>query len=141
VQYSDHICSALQLINFLQDIAIDFRKNEGKQRIYLCQDELKAFGITEQTIGAYVNATQATDDHWHQFMHFNLRRTHALLNMGKPLGKILKGRIGFEMRMIIAGGERIIHKISAVNGDVFNHRPTLNSWDWAIVFSKALLKR
>jgi len=140
ITYSNHICSALQLINFLQDIAIDFKKNEGKQRIYLCQDELLAFGISEQTIRAYVNATQPIDDYWQQFMHFNLRRTHALLNAGKPLGNILKGRIGFEMRMIIAGGERIIHKISAVNGDVFNRRPKLNYWDWAIVFSKALLK-
>ncbi len=140
ITYSNHICSALQLINFLQDIAIDFKKNEGKQRIYLCQDELLAFGISEQTIRAYVNATQPIDDYWQQFMHFNLRRTHALLNAGKPLGNILKGRIGFEMRMIIAGGERIINKISAVNGDVFNRRPKLNYWDWAIVFSKALLK-
>lgn len=140
IQYSDHICSALQLINFLQDIAIDFNKNEGKQRIYLCQDELMAFGITEQVIRSYVDASQTPDDNWHQFMHFNLRRTQALLNMGKPLGKILQGRIGFEMRMIIAGGERIIHKISAVNGDVFNHRPTLNYWDWIVVFTKALLK-
>ena len=140
IAYSDHICSALQLINFLQDIAIDFKKNEGKQRIYLCQDELLAFGVTEQTIGAYVQATQPIDDYWQQFMHFNLRRTHAMLNAGKPLGKILTGRIGFEMRMIIAGGERIIHKISAVNGDVFNRRPKLNYWDWAIVFTKALLK-
>ncbi len=140
ITYSNHICSALQLINFLQDIAIDFKKNEGKQRIYLCQDELLAFGISEQTIRAYVNATQPIDDYWQQFMHFNLRRTHALLNAGKPLGNILKGRIGFEMRMIIAGGERIIHKISAVNGDVFNRRPKLNYWDWAIVFTKALLK-
>jgi len=128
ITYSNHICSALQLINFLQDIAIDFKKNEGKQRIYLCQDELLAFGISEQTIRAYVNATQPIDDYWQQFMHFNLRRTHALLNAGKPLGNILKGRIGF------------IHKISAVNGDVFNRRPKLNYWDWAIVFSKALLK-
>lgn len=140
ITYSNHICSALQLINFLQDIAIDFKKNEGKQRIYLCQDELLAFGISEQTIRAYVNATQPIDDYWQQFMHFNLRRTHALLNAGKPLGNILKGRIGFEMRMIIAGGERIINKISAINGDVFNRRPKLNYWDWAIVLSKALLK-
>ncbi|ACT48082.1 squalene synthase HpnC [Methylotenera mobilis] len=140
ITYSNHICSALQLINFLQDIAIDFKKNEGKQRIYLCQDEMAAFGITEQTIGAYVHAKQPIDDYWQQFMHFNLRRVHALLNSGKPLGKILRGRIGFEMRMVIAGGERIIHKISAVNGDVFNRRPKLNYWDWAIVFSKALLK-
>ncbi|HEY0841989.1 squalene synthase HpnC [Methylotenera sp.] len=140
ITYSNQICSALQLINFLQDIAIDFKKNEGKQRIYLCQDELAAFGISEQTIRAYVNATQPIDDYWQQFMHFNLRRTHALLNAGKPLGNILKGRIGFEMRMIIAGGERIIHKISAVHGDVFNCRPKLNYWDWAIVFFKALFK-
>lgn len=138
--YSDQICSALQLINFLQDIAIDFKKNEGKQRIYLCQDELLAFGITEQTMSAYVQGTQPIDDYWRQFMHFNLRRTHALLNAGKPLGKILKGSIGFEMRMIIAGGERIIHKISAVDGDVFNRRPKLNYWDWTVIFTKALLK-
>lgn len=137
---SDNICSALQIINFLQDIAIDFKKNGGKQRIYMCQDELAAFGISENKIEAYVNATQTPDENWQQFMHFNLRRVNTLLYAGKPLGLILKGRIGFEMRMIIAGGERIISKIGKVNGDIFNHRPTLNHWDWLLVFLKSLLK-
>lgn len=140
IQLSDNICTALQIINFLQDVAIDFKKNADKKRIYMCQDELAAFGITEQQIEAYVNAAQSVDEHWRQFMRFNLHRVHSLLLAGKPLGCILKGRVGFEMRMIIAGGERIISKISKVNGDVFNHRPTLNYRDWLIIFIKALLK-
>lgn len=137
---SDNICSALQIINFLQDIAIDFKKNDGKQRIYMCQDELLKFGITEQQIATYVEATVPIDKRWQQFMQFNLDRAQILLNNGKPLGRILKGRIGFEMRMIIAGGERIIARIAKVNGDVFRHRPVLNYWDWLIILCKALLR-
>jgi squalene synthase HpnC len=140
IQLSDNICSALQIINFLQDIAIDFKKNDGKQRIYMCQDELLKFGITEQHIATYVNASAPVDKQWLQFMQFNLQRVHSLLMAGKPLGRILKGRIGLEMRMIIAGGDRIITKINRVNGDIFNHRPTLNKWDWLLILTKALLK-
>lgn len=140
IQLSDNICSALQIINFLQDIAIDFKKNDGKQRIYMCQDELLKFGITEQQIAAYVNASAPVDIQWLQFMQFNLQRVHSLLMAGKPLGRILKGRIGLEMRMIIAGGERTITKINRVNGDIFNHRPILNKWDWLLILTKALLK-
>lgn len=139
-QLSDNICSALQIINFLQDIAIDFKKNDGKQRIYLCQDELAAFGITESQIQNFVDEKQTIDDNWQQFMLFNLHRVSALLYAGKPLGRILTGRIGFEMRMIIAGGERIISKISKVNADIFRFRPTLNHWDWLVIFVKALMK-
>jgi squalene synthase HpnC len=139
-QLSDNICSALQIINFLQDIAIDFKKNDGKQRIYLCQDEMAAFGITESQIQEFVDKKQTTDDNWQQFMLFNLHRVSALLYAGKPLGRILSGRIGFEMRMIIAGGERIISKMSQVNGDIFRFRPTLNHWDWLVIFVKALMK-
>ncbi|MDO9365757.1 MAG: squalene synthase HpnC [Methylotenera sp.] len=140
VALSDHICTALQIINFLQDIAIDFKKNEGKQRIYMSQEELAAFGITEQQIQNYVDGNETVDENWQQFMQFNLRRVNARLYAGKPLGRILKGRIGFEMRMIIAGGERIISRLSNVNGDVFKHRPTLHHGDWLIIFFKALFK-
>jgi squalene synthase HpnC len=140
IQLSDNICSALQIINFLQDIAIDFQKNAEKQRIYMCLDELSQFGIAEQQINQYVLGMQMPDKAWQTFMQFNLQRVSTLLKSGKPLGKILKGRIGFEMRMIIAGGERIITKITKVNGDVFNHRPTLNFSDWLLIFTKSLFK-
>ena len=140
IQLSDNICTALQIINFMQDIAIDFKKNDSMQRIYLCQDEMAAFNITETQIQSFVDGTKKIDDNWQQFILFNLHRANALLYSGKPLGRIMKGRIGFEMRMIIAGGERIINKISQVNGDIFNLRPTINKWDWVIIFFKALFK-
>jgi squalene synthase HpnC len=140
IQLSDNICTALQIINFLQDIAIDFKKNDGKQRIYLCQDEMAAFNIIESQIQEFVDGTQDVDENWQQFILFNLHRVNALLYSGKPLGRILTGRIGFEMRMIIAGGERIIAKINKVNGDIFKFRPTLNYLDWLIIFLKALMK-
>ena len=135
IQLSDRICSALQLINFLQDIADDFKKNAGKQRIYLCQDEMARFGVTEQMI-----AEQVVNANWQQLMRFNCDRARSLLQAGKPLGCILKGRIGFEMRMIIAGGERIISKLYQVNGDIYKCRPTLQPLDWLYIFFKALLK-
>jgi len=139
IRYADHICTALQLINFLQDIAIDFEKNAGKQRIYLCQNELASFAITENMIQTYVEKKIIIDKNWSEFMAFNLNRAKKMLIAGKPLGGILKGRIGLEMRMIIAGGERIIGKIQAVEGDVFNHRPILNKWDWCVIFYQALI--
>jgi squalene synthase HpnC len=137
---SDHICSALQMINFLQDIAIDFNKNDGKQRIYMCQDELAQFGITEQDLYTWVNHQAPINAQWQAFMQFNLNRVQALMQAGKPLGRILTGRIGFEMRMIIAGGERIIHKINVVKGDIFNQRPRLHGGDWLVIFLKALFR-
>lgn len=140
IAHSDNICTALQLINFLQDIAIDYEKNEQKQRIYLCQEEMIAFGISEQMIGAYVRKERPIEPIWTQFMGFNLHRAKALLYAGEPLGRILKGRIGFEMRMIIAGGERIIQKIHDVDGDIFTQRPVLNKMDWIVVFLRALFR-
>ena len=133
---SDAICSALQLINFYQDVAIDFAKNDGKRRIYLCQDEMAQFNITEADI-----AQQQHGLAWQQFMQFNVARAQAMLLHGKPLGATLKGRIGFELRMIIAGGERILVKLNACKGDIFHHRPQLNTWDWVIILLKATFKR
>jgi squalene synthase HpnC len=133
---SDHICSALQLINFYQDIAIDFAKNEGKSRIYLCQDEMLSMGVSEQDIKlGHVN------QNWQNLMLLNINRAENMLLSGKPLGCKLKGRIGLELRMIIAGGERIIYKLKACKGDIFNRRPQLNTWDWVMILLKALFKQ
>jgi squalene synthase HpnC len=133
---SDDICTALQLINFYQDVAIDFDKNDGKRRIYLCQDELIQAGIQESDLAQKMVNTQ-----WQTFMLMNVNRAMQLLQQGKPLGKLLPGRLGFELRMIVAGGERMIHKLHACKGDIFYHRPQLNTWDWVIILLKALFQR
>lgn len=132
--YSDKVCTALQLINFYQDIAIDFDDTYHKSRVYLCQDEMKRFNVGEaQIVSQYVNL------HWEQFMLFNIERAEAMLKEGKPLEHILPGRMGLEMRLIIAGGEQIIYKLKKVRGDIFKHRPTLKAWDWPLILLKAIL--
>lgn len=130
--WSDNICSALQIINFLQDIAIDFANG----RIYMPQEELGRYGIGEAQF-----ATHETNAAWCEFMAFQIDRTRTMLLAGAPLGRVLKGRIGLEMRMIIAGGERILRKIENARYDVFRRRPVLRSPDWALMFVRTLSLR
>ena len=129
IEWSDAICSSLQLINFLQDVAIDYRKH----RIYLPQDEMGRFGIAEEQIAAGESGPR-----WADFMSFQLERARALLYSGAPLGRALKGRIGLELRMIVGGGARILEKIESVGGDVFRHRPVLGPLDWPVMLLRAL---
>lgn len=126
--WSNAICSSLQLINFLQDIAIDWKKD----RIYLPQEEMAKYGITERQI-----ALGQTLGPWRPFMLFQIERARKLLQAGAPLGKALPGRIGLELRMIIAGGETILRKLYK-ESDVFQHRPVLEPADWAYMLWKAV---
>ena len=130
--YSDAICSSLQLINFLQDIAVDYRKN----RIYLPQDELAAYQITEAQI-SHGDCSAL----WHIFMQKQITRTRTLLKAGAPLGQHLKGRIGLELRMTIAGGQTILRKLHADPGCVFDRRPVLFRHDWVVMLIRALFVR
>ena len=127
--WSDAICSSLQLINFLQDVAVDYRKG----RIYLPQDEMARFGIAEEDI-----ARGDTGGQWGEFMAFQIARARALLVEGAPLSRALHGRIGLELRMIVAGGGRILEKIEKVGGDVFNRRPVLQPLDWPLMLLRAV---
>lgn len=135
IALSNDICSALQLINFYQDIAIDINKHNGEGRIYLCQDEMQTYNITEAMI-----INQEINPAWQALMAFNISRASLLLQRGKPLGRRLKGRIGLELRMMIAGGERIVAKLHACEGDIFRRRPTLKASDWLIILVKAILR-
>jgi squalene synthase HpnC len=128
--WSDGICTALQLINFLQDVAIDYQKG----RIYLPQDEMAKFGVSEAQIGA-----GRVDALWQMFMKGQIERARRMLAAGAPLGMALKGRIGLEMRLIILGGERILAQLHESRGDMFNQRPKLRAGDWFYMARRALL--
>jgi len=127
--HSDAICSSLQLINFWQDVEVDWRKN----RVYLPQDEMLRFGVSERQIAA-----GDTSGQWKALMRFQVERARALIQSGAPLGRTLPGRIGLEIRTIVAGGLRILEKIDKVEGDVYHRRPTLNSFDWPVLLLRAL---
>jgi squalene synthase HpnC len=126
--YSDAICTSLQLINFWQDVAKDYAIG----RIYLPLDEFAQFGVSEDQIAQGIN-----DDAWRKLMKFQVDRARSLILTGKPLGTILTGRIGLEMRMIIAGGLRILDKLESAQYDMFHHRPVLRPFDWVIMLAKS----
>lgn len=126
---SDAICTALQLINFMQDVKIDWHKG----RVYLPAEDLRRFGVTEQAIEA-----GDVGSNWQALMAFQHHRCQSLLHFGRPLGNALQGRIGLELRLIIEGGQRILDKLQAAQFDVFHHRPTLSSIDWVTMFWRAI---
>lgn len=126
---SDAICSALQLINFWQDVAIDIQK----QRIYLPQEDLIHFGVTETQLDvAHV------DSAWRTLMRFKVDRARALILSGAPLALRLPGRIGWELRLVIQGGLRILERIENVSYDVFTQRPELVWSDWLVIAWRAI---
>ena len=129
---SDAICSSLQLINHWQDVAVDW----GKGRLYLPQEDLARFGVTESDI-----ARASADKPWQDLMRFQCQRARAMMRSGSPLGTRLPGRLGLEIRAIAAGGLRILDKIEAVQGDVFRRRPRLMGGDWARILWKAAFWR
>ena len=127
--WSDSICSALQLVNFWQDVAIDYARG----RIYLPEDEMKRYGVTEQHI-----AERRCDDAWRTLIQFQIDRARGMLQAGAPLGRTLPGRIGLEIRATVQGGLRILEKLERAHCDMFNHRPVLRWYDWPVIMARAL---
>lgn len=158
--YSDGLCASLQIINFLQDVAIDYRKG----RVYLPQDELAKAGLSDKLLGKLtglasspdapspvprqslggipvISSISSPEDRWRQFMLAQIKRVQKMLQASAPLGLVLKGRAGFEARMIIAGGDRILNKLYLDPLAPLKRRVKLNPWDWLVMFFRALLKR
>jgi phytoene synthase len=127
---ADGVCSSLQLINHWQDIAIDWQKG----RVYLPQDELARFGIAEAQI-----AEGRWDAAWAAMMDFQIDRARAMMAAGSPLVHALPGRIGWELRLIIASGFRLLDKLQRVRGDVFRRRPVVTAGDWPKILLHAVV--
>jgi squalene synthase HpnC len=126
---SDSVCTALQLVNFWQDVALDWQKG----RVYLPQEDLARFGVAEAEIGA-----AAVDARWRALLAFETGRARSLLEAGRPLTRALPWRLGLELAGVLAGGHRILDAIDAAGGDVFRRRPHLRRLDWAVVAVRAL---
>jgi squalene synthase HpnC len=126
---SDAVCSALQLINFWQDVELDFDKG----RIYLPQDEMKKHGVSERHI-----AEQRCDEAWRALMSFQVTRSREMVRRGQPMARSLPGRMGLEIRATIQGGLRLLEKIEQAKYDVFRRRPVLRGLDWPLLLARAV---
>lgn len=129
LEQSDCICSALQLINFWQDVAVDWQKD----RVYIPQTDFPQFKLSEDDI-----ATSHWSANWAALMDFEIDRAQALMLRGAPLVHALPGRLGWEIRLTIQGGLRILDKLRTVRGDVFHRRPKLGKWDWLVLAGRSL---
>jgi squalene synthase HpnC len=128
---ADAICTGLQLTNFWQDIAVDWRKG----RVYIPGEDLARFGVSEAQIAA-----GRCDANWSALLAFEVARTRTLLESGRPLTRALPLRLGLELKFILAGGLRILAAIDAVRGDIFGQRPQLRRRDWLAMSASTLVR-
>ena len=126
---SDKICSALQLINFMQDLEQDLREND---RIYLPQDEMHHNGISVDDL-----RRQRRDPPLLALIDHQLERIQTMMTEGAPLGRALPGRFGLEIRLIIAAGQTVLDKLKAHQGDPWQ-RPRLSKSDYIRIAWQAL---
>jgi squalene synthase HpnC len=116
---SDDVCTALQLTNFWQDVAIDL----GKGRVYLPLEDLTRFGYEVEDLAAR-RATPA----FRELMAFECARARALFERGRLLAGMVDGMAGREIGLFASGGLAILDRLEAVGYDVFERRPTLSRW-------------
>lgn len=115
---SDHICTALQLANFWQDISVDKQKG----RIYVPLEDLERFRYTEDDFCRGVE-----DGRFRELMRFEVERTQKLFHDGKPLLNSVTPDLHFELALTWNGGMAILKKIEATGYALFERRQHL-SW-------------
>lgn len=130
--WADAICSGLRLAALCRNVSADYAHG----RVYLPQDEMRRYGVSEGQIGK-----QCVDEAWRSLFDFQLVRARATLLSGAPLGRALEGGVGLEVRASVRCGLRMLDKLHAARGDVFRHRPALHWLDWAPAFLHASLAR
>jgi squalene synthase HpnC len=127
---ADDICTALQLTNFWQDLAIDLDKG----RIYLPREDMARFGY-----GADDLARHAVTPEFRALMAFQCERTRGLFERGLALADMLARREGREVRLFAGGGLAILDRLVAVEYDVFRARPALSRWAKIALVARTLV--
>lgn len=131
-QYSDKICTALQLTNFYQDVEIDFTKG----RIYFPKDEMNQFNVNENMFEMKEN-----NPNFSSLLKYSIDRTRVFFSEGKKLFPYLKGRLKTEIKWTVAGGEKILSKIENNNYQIFGKRPKLNKTDFITILLKNIFSK
>jgi squalene synthase HpnC len=129
---SDHICTALQLTNFWQDVARDYQKG----RLYIPLEDLDRFGYTEGDLSRGV-----ADDRFRAVIRFEVERTRKLFTLGSPLLVHTRGRIRRELAATLAGGRAILDGIERSGWNPLAIRPTIGVSDKLWMIGSAILGR
>ena len=128
VRYADEISTALQLTNFWQDVAAD----AARDHIYIPAEDLHFFGVTDADVKALKPIKPLRD-----LLRFEVARTRALYEHGRPLLEQLGRDLRMELTLIWLIGTTILDKIEASGFDVFTHRPAIRRRDKAVIAARA----
>lgn len=123
---SDSICTALQLINFWQDISQDLARG----RRYLPEVDCRAHGVDPAAPAA------APPDRRQSLVRAECDWARSLMQAGAPLVHRVPGRAGWELRGVVQGGLRILDRIEALGFDTFAHRPKLRPRDMPVIAAR-----
>jgi phytoene synthase len=127
-ELSDNICTALQLTNFWQDVAVDF----SRDRIYLPQEDMARFHYTLEDLRA-----GRADTRWRELLAFEIARTREFFERGRSLPEEVQAKLRTQLRLTWLGGTEILSKIEAVSCDIFHRRPSLSKWDFLRLYFRA----
>lgn len=132
LRQSDAICSALQLANFWQDLGVD----TARGRLYVPATDCARRAVDPIALLARrdepgVRALVADMVDW----------AHDLMIAGAPLVHTIPGRAGWELRLVVQGGLRILKKITAMDFDTLQTRPKLHGYDAPLLMWRALWMR
>ena len=137
LEQSDHICSALQLINFWQDISVDL----PRQRHYLPTDALERLGLQRSDFLPHAQVDTETDARRQQLVASLCADARARMLKGAPLALSIPGRAGWELRLVVQGGLRILDKIEAIQHRTWAQRPTVGKLDLPLMAWRAVRMR
>lgn len=130
--WSDAMCSALQLTNFWQDARLDFDRG----RIYLPLEERERHDALEADLGSD-RMTPA----WQRALAGAVTRTRGLFEEGRPVCDGVDGRLRYELRATWLGGVRILDRLEGSGFDVIRHRPSLGARDMGWIVPRVLAWR
>lgn len=119
IALSDNICTALQLTNFWQDVALDV----ARDRVYLPLEDLVRFDYSLDDLRA-----ARTDARWRRLLALELERTREIFQRGRLLAERVTPSLRLQLRMTWLGGMKVLEKIEGVEYDVFRSRPSLGRW-------------
>ena len=114
IRLSDAICTALQIVEHLQDVAEDF----GRDRIYLPAEDMKRFHVTETDLSA-----KPAGASMRALVAYEAQRARDLLNEGAPLVGSVHGRLKLLLAGFVAGGRAAVRAIAAAEYDVLPGPP------------------
>jgi hydroxysqualene synthase len=125
---SDHICTALQLINFWQDLSTDIPRG----RYYLTQADCQTHGVAQTDLLELKQTPGVTS-----LIADNVRIARDTMQAGSALVKRVPGRAGWELRFVVQGGLRILDRIETMKFATLKARPKLSALDFPVITWRA----